>query len=403
MREDISRSEVESLLAHYDFPFPLQDFKTLFGGYSGTSIRVEGAGNQAFVLKICHGYERADVEAQARCAVYARQKGFAGACTFLALRPQSGLGSLLSALTPVQYSVERASDKTPCCLLTWVDGSAADKVIAQGKVPAKDVLRAVGAGLGALHSVAAPSGRDGRRLRACEADNGACDVRKHLSGDFSRSLEAAPAVREHPFLAFYAEQVTSLQAAFSAPGLARGVLHGDPFLDNILVRPSDGTFEGFVDLEDVCVGPLLFDLACCASAACFRPHDNALDVRCLRALLTGYSSTRRLSPAEKANFVAFMKLTMLCNCSWRFKNFNIDHRELESCRNAHVELQERILALEDDMTAGFIEGILAELPDAPGPTGPPEDAKKPYDGFAIAATVAATAILCAVLARRSAR
>ena len=43
--------------------------------------------------------------------------------------------------------------------------------------------------------------------------------------------------------------------------------------------------------------------------------------------------------AERRHFVAFMKLSMLCNCAWRFKQFNIDHREISECRDAHRELQ----------------------------------------------------------------
>ena len=67
-----------------------------------------------------------------------------------------------------------------------------------------------------------------------------------------------------------------------------------------------------------------------------------------------------------------MKLTMLCNCTWRFKNFNIDHRDLESCRDAHVELQQRIEALEDDMTAGFVDDLIHSLPTqrAAAPSAP---------------------------------
>ena len=36
-------------------------------------------------------------------------------------------------------------------------------------------------------------------------------------------------------------------------------------------------------------------------------------------------------------------------------------RELESCRDAHVELQERIAALDDEVTASFIAATLREV------------------------------------------
>ena len=116
------------------------------------------------------------------------------------------------------------------------------------------------------------------------------------------------------------------------------------------------------NVEDFCIGPLIFDVACCASACCFRT-DGALDIRRLRALLGGYAAVRPLTCIERASFLAFMRLTMfvcgtrsydapvclcvlvplacfaaaktqsfahrhrdcrLCNCTWRFINFNID-------------------------------------------------------------------------------
>ena len=62
-KETPTRADVEALLAHWDFPFPLREFKLLFGGYSGTSVKVVGGNGVRHVLKICHGYEQADVEA----------------------------------------------------------------------------------------------------------------------------------------------------------------------------------------------------------------------------------------------------------------------------------------------------------------------------------------------------
>lgn len=56
-----------------------------------------------------------------------------------------------------------------------------------------------------------------------------------------------------------------------------------------------------------------------------------------------------------------MKLSMLCNATWRFKNFNIDHREIEECRNAHVELQERILTLENPELVSEVKAVLKAL------------------------------------------
>ena len=110
-------------------------------------------------------------------------------------------------------------------------------------------------------------------------------------------------------------------------------------------------------------------------------------MRRLRALLTGYAAVRPLLPVEKKHFLAFMRLTMLCNCTWRFVNFNVENRQIESCLNAHVELQERIVALYDDITVAAVEGLLKTLPTAPtlappffGKGAPTSSPATPSDG-----------------------
>jgi len=51
-------------------------------------------------------------------------------------------------------------------------------------------------------------------------------------------------VKEHPFVAFYAEKLAILQEMVAVEGLPQGILHGDPFLDNVLVDPITGNFSG---------------------------------------------------------------------------------------------------------------------------------------------------------------
>lgn len=68
-------------------------------------------------------------------------------------------------------------------------------------------------------------------------------------------------------------------------------------------------------------------------------------------------STRVIGLAHRCR----MKATMLCNASWRFKNFNIDHREIEECRNAHIELQSRILELEQPQVVEQVNSLLGSL------------------------------------------
>lgn len=299
------------------------------------------------VLKVCNSYTVDDVEAQARVSAHVREHGFKQACA-----PQRRRGVEPSG---AQFTTT-AADGTPCCLLSWVEGVAADKVVAAGTVAPEAVLRAIGQGLAELHRVPVDAAA---ALRTIETGGG-CDVRLHLSGELLALFRSNEHASGHDFLPFYERQLECLQKAMGAD-LPRGVLHGDPFLDNVLVDGASGALCGFVDLEDVTVGPCLFDAACCACACCFDASTNTLDIGRLRALLGGYNGQRPLAAAERSRFVDFMKLTMLCNCTWRFKNFNIDHRELEECRDAHRELQQRILELERPEVAAEVAAVIGEL------------------------------------------
>ena len=169
-------------------------------------------------------------------------------------------------------------------------------------------------------------------------------------------------VAGHPFTTLHAEQVPALAAAMQVD-VPRGLIHGDPFLDNLLAKDS-GEVVGWVDWEDVAVGPLMFDVGCSLIGCCYRSaegEDNQLDLDRLKWFLNGYISVRPLSAEEKAVVVPFMRLTLLCNATWRFRNFNIMHPEVEEAKDAYKELADRIVALKDEALVLQIETIVASL------------------------------------------
>ena len=125
----------------------------------------------------------------------------------------------------------------------------------------------------------------------------------------------------------------------------------------------------FIDMEDVCVGPLLFDLACCSIGSCFTnanedsefngKYNQILDFDLLSSFLGGYTADRKLPSIEVEHFVAFMRLTLLCNCSWRFIKFNIQQKDVPAeAKNSYVELQDRIKYLrEESVVARIMEQL----------------------------------------------
>jgi aminoglycoside phosphotransferase (APT) family kinase protein len=69
--------------------------------------------------------------------------------------------------------------------------------------------------------------------------------------------------------------------------IPRGLIHGDPFIDNLLVRELTGEVVGWVDWEDVACGPLLFDVGCSIIGCCYRSaegEDNKLDLPRLKVV-----------------------------------------------------------------------------------------------------------------------
>lgn len=331
--------------------------RKLFGGFSGSNYAVTCDSGAVYVLKLCNGYSEKDVQAQARIQAHLHHSGLEGACFALPRLddPQSFVSCALGQ---------------PAVLLTFVAGTNADVILRKFPGPDKDAFeqrafRSIGHGLALLHRVSCEGVGGLRSFR----DGGACDVVKHMDGSCRKKMRDSVHTAKHPFvLEFYEQELGNLNAsmeeALSAPAdFPAGILHGDPFLDNCLLNP-EGEFSAWVDYEDVSVGPLLFDVACCVIGCCFRASDNKLNMRRLEALLQGYCGTRALTDAEAEHFVRFMRLTLLCNCAWRFANFHIDHREIKDARDAYKELRDRIVSLRDDATSQKINAIVAQCRSA---------------------------------------
>ncbi len=82
-----------------------------------------------------------------------------------------------------------------------------------------------------------------------------------------------------------------------------------------------------------------------------------------------YHAERPLTSVERSLVVPFMRLTLLCNATWRFRNFNVvlAGREdiSQEARDSYVELADRIVALKQPELVAEIEGIVAALPQPP--------------------------------------
>ncbi|MEO8669018.1 MAG: homoserine kinase [Bauldia sp.] len=79
--------------------------------------------------------------------------------------------------------------------------------------------------------------------------------------------------------------------------LPPGIIHADLFPDNVFFL--GGKLSGLIDFYFACNDMLAYDVAVCLNAWCFE-SDGALNITKARALIAGYQSVRKFTPAEIA-------------------------------------------------------------------------------------------------------
>jgi homoserine kinase type II len=79
--------------------------------------------------------------------------------------------------------------------------------------------------------------------------------------------------------------------------LPTGVIHADLFPDNVFFLGDD--LSGLIDFYFACNDALAYDVAICLNAWCFE-QDYSYNLTKGRALLEGYDSVRKLTPAERS-------------------------------------------------------------------------------------------------------
>lgn len=208
----------------------ISSFQILRGGYSGTNYKILTTEGDLAVLKVCNGYTRQQIEEQAQCTAYLNKNGFGDRCCFPF--PLSESSNQYVALT---------HDEEPSILINFIIGKAADYVLEQRVVSVDIILFNVGHGLAALHNVPLD---ESNCLRSF-VDGGACFAGLHLKGYFLNLFHnhSESFVTEHPFVAIYDDRNYSLVHDITNSELPVGILHGDPFLDNVLLDESTGALR----------------------------------------------------------------------------------------------------------------------------------------------------------------
>lgn len=202
----------------------------------------------------------------------------------------------------------------------WVDGVTANKLLGDDEA---GMLRHLGAVLAVLHS--------SPKLVDCI---GLEDV---ASASYMQSFMHWPAgmswedglneVMEvagdsHELISLLNSGLAAARAALSEVKLERGMLHGDPFLDNLMFD-TKSQMATMIDWDEAASGPLAYDLACAIVGGCF---DETCTLRSdrVRALLGAYNKVRPLSSSERDMLIPLMRCNALITAWYRWRAFHIE-------------------------------------------------------------------------------
>ena len=278
----------------------LIDYDYLFGGLSTTTILVTvGTRKAQYVLKIFYPNN----------APYETFQNAMNVCEYIHRnRPD------IPICHPVYGPDVRLVDGFPCILMNYISNAVAGDVAVEIEgLPRAKVLYAMGKVLGQLHTI--------KVSNDCTIDTyktgGVVELYKHQTGEFLSTIRA---LKNDKFSDWYESERGLLSSVLCSNELRLGVVHGDPFMDNVMVH-GDCSLAGLVDFEDSCIGPIMFDLGAVLAGSCF-VDDTTIDWESVREFLLGYTENGELSANEKQFLFDFVAIALLCNCVFRYMTYH---------------------------------------------------------------------------------
>ena len=258
---DVSFEDLEEFLEAYDIG-GAQVFKGIAEGVSNSNYYLE-TDKGRFILTL---YEkRIDTE---------ELPFFLGLMEHLA-------AAGLPCPTPVRMRAQSSSGPLNgriAAILTFLEGISLHR-------PTAEHCHVAGRALAELHRTGADfSGRRDNTLGLEGWKSLATDCNAHADG-------VAVGLQQ-----LIASELTFLEGKWPKE-LPRGIIHADFFPDNVLFL--DKKVSGIIDFYFACYDALAYDLAVTLNAWCFE-QDGGFNVTKSKAMLAGYQSVRRLTPAECA-------------------------------------------------------------------------------------------------------
>ncbi|KAJ8598481.1 hypothetical protein CTAYLR_001331 [Chrysophaeum taylorii] len=226
-------------------------------------------------------------------------------------------------------------------------GEAANVLEREGKVSKAAACGAIGDALGTLHAA---------NLFVDEATN-LGDPRfleRFLRVDGEVEVELSKGSADDPFVGWVRaddwRRLKKVRAALARTDIPAGLLHGDPYTDNVLLVVDDGTVASskLVDWEDACIGPLCYDVACALVAAAFGGREG-FEVSVAKKLLEAYTRRRKMDETEVRALPDLMFANAVACALYRWHQFHVvDPEAPAAAKAAHLEMQAIATKIENE-------------------------------------------------------
>lgn len=286
----LNNEDIHSILNNYDLG-ELKSARLLSGGQANSSYQLLTS-RGSFTLSVCDEKSPEEIDILTRVLTYLEVNHF----------PATRLVRPVGGHPFIGYKGK------PVYIKQFMEGSVI-------RDPDRPMLEQVGYAIARLHGLTAP-----------------VYVPRGFSYGLEHFEEVVTADISHPFRKWLEDKTKMLKSELDLT-MARGLIHGDIFRDNLLFKKRKLT--AVLDFEEACQYFLLFDIGMAAVGCC--SAEGRFNAEKITMLLQGYQNRRPLTSLEKARFIPFLVYAATAAAFWRFRQYNLRHPDL-NLEDNHKEM-----------------------------------------------------------------
>ena len=287
----LDRSEIEGLTRRFGVG-DVTDISVIDGGHENTSYRIETR-SARYVLTICDQQSLREVTILANLLIYLTDHGI----------------HTSRVVVPPKEPIVLLHNEKPVILKHYIDGDIAAEFTGNLLVQlAEEMTR--------LHKILAPS-----------------YLPKSFSYGRSYFSEVTNSNLDHPFIDWLTEKTSYLQQSIPQH-LPMALIHGDVFLDNMIVRGDQ--LIAIIDFEQACHYYRGFDLGTLIVGVC--QDRNGISFEKAGQLIRGYQKEITLQSIERETLKVFAVYAAVAGSFWHFRQHHL-RRPDARLHDKHVQMQ----------------------------------------------------------------